>query len=224
LGALAALFLLNEAVIPRAVRHGQDIEVPNVVGVDQETALATLREHGLGGRRAAERIAPEWPEGIVLDQSLPAKFRTRGGRAVDLTVSLGRGDVSVPEIGGESVRHAEMILERSGLTIGNLVRAYGEASVGEILTTSPRIGARVARGDAVDLLLSRGRPGVAFMMPDFRGSDADAVARGLRKEGIIVDLVTSSGAPAISGRIIAQTPAPGYRIAPGSSAVLTVEG
>jgi len=222
-GALAAIVLLNEFLIPRAVRHGQDLQVPNVVGLDQEKALATLREHGLTGRRAGERVAPEYPEGVVLEQSLPASFRTRGGRVVELTVSLGRGDVAIPEIAGESVRHAEMILARSGLAIGNVVRAYGEGTAEEIVTTAPRVGARVPRGAIVDLLLSRGRPGTAFLMPDVIGHDADAIARGFRREGLSVDIVTRDGLPASGGRIIGQAPVRGHRAGLGTDVTLVVE-
>jgi serine/threonine-protein kinase len=122
LGAAAAFLAFHAVFMPLAVGHGKDVRVPQVVGLEYGRAEALLAETGLSVRRLAERVSPDFHAGVVLDQDPRPGFATRAGRPVGLVVSLGRGEVEVPDVTGESFRHAEILLTRGGIAIGHVAR------------------------------------------------------------------------------------------------------
>jgi serine/threonine-protein kinase len=215
LGAAAALLAFQLWFMPLAVGHGKDIRVPRVVGLAYERAEETLADAGLSARRSTERISPDFRAGVVLDQDPRAGFSTREGRVVGLVVSLGRGEVDIPDVTGESFRHAEIILTREGIAIGHVSRTYADAPIDEVLRVSPVPGTTVVTGRPVNVLLSAGPAPEAYTMPDFRGADPDQVARALRRLGYVVDVSYPVGALSLRGRVLSHTPPPGHRLETG---------
>ena len=47
-GAILAVLFFNHVVMPRFVSHGNEVEVPNVVGFEIDVARAHLADHGIG--------------------------------------------------------------------------------------------------------------------------------------------------------------------------------
>lgn len=222
LGAVAALLAFQFGFMPLAVGHGKEVRVPDVGGLGYEAAETRLAEVGLEGRKVNERVSPEWRAGVVLDQDPKPGFSTREGRIVGLVVSLGRGEVAVPDVIGESFRHAEIILTREGIAIGHVARQYADVPIDEVLRVSPVPGSEVVVGRAVDLLLSTGPSPEAYVMPDFRGADPDQVARALRRLGYIVDVVYPVGAISLRGRVISHSPPSGHRLETGDEVKIMV--
>ncbi len=77
-------------------------------------------------------------------------------------------------------------------------------------------------------LLAPGRPvDNQVVMIDVRGQSADDADPTLRSRGLVVEIAAdpnAGGAWVRSGTVVAQSPAPGSRLAPGSTVKLTVRG
>jgi serine/threonine-protein kinase len=221
-GAVVAMLVFHFVFMPLAVDHGSERAVPRVVGLALEEAQEELARHDLVGAQTAERVNPEWPRGSVLEQDPPPGFRTRPNRTVGLVVSLGRGEVGVPAVEGQSLRHAEMILAREGISVGSIARRPADVPVDQVVSVSPPVGTRLIRGQPVDILISAGAPEPAYKMPDLRGGDPVAVERALQKSGFGVEIVYPAGSFSLASRIVAHSPPAGHRIVEGDKIKLMV--
>jgi serine/threonine-protein kinase len=223
-GIAAAGAVFNFLFMPFAVDHGTERVVPAVVGLPFPDAERLLAAQDLTAVQRTERVSPEWPRGVVLEQDPDPGFRTRPRRAVGLVVSAGKGEVEVPAIEGESLRHAEMILGRSGIPVGSLARRPAEKPDGQVLRVSPPAGTRIARGQPVSLLLSAGGGRQAFLVPDLRGGNVTDVERALTDAGFRVEVVRPVGSCPMSGRIVGHSPPAGHRVQTGDLITLRTGG
>jgi serine/threonine-protein kinase len=222
LGALAGAALFQFAVMPLLVTHGGDVTVPDVVGMKVDEAERLLQGAGLAGVREAERVNREWPVHTVLEQDPPPGLRTVAGREIGLVVSLGRGEATIPDLVGESLRHAELVLVREGVGVGQLSYVTSDVKAGHVVGMMPGPGARIPQGQPVDLLLSAGPRRAVYLLPDFSGADAEALARALRRLGFKVEVIYPLGAVDARGRVATQVPPPGHRVEPGDELKLLV--
>jgi len=221
-GVAIALLIFHFVFMPIVVNQGQEVVVPDVVGLSVGDARQILQQVSLDGAVISERINPEWPRGTVLEQDPPAQLRTRKERGVGLIVSLGRGEVQIPNVVGESLRHAELILARDGIPVGNVSRRPGEEPAEQVLELHPTAGSTCIRGLPVDVLVSAGPGSPAYLMPDFRGADAEEIAAALRRNGFLVEVVYPVGAISLGGGVVSQIPAPGHRLIAGEPVKLMV--
>ena len=158
----------------------------------------------------------------MLEQRPAAGFRTREGRSIGLVVSLGRGEVDVPDLLGASLRHASLVLSREGIHVGHVARRYSEAPVDEVIQISPAPGTRLVRGQPVHVLVSDGPHRSAYLTPSFYGGHPDELARELRRIGFVVELIYPPGRYLPDGKVVSQTPPPGHRLLGGEAIELVV--
>ncbi|SCK24726.1 Stk1 family PASTA domain-containing Ser/Thr kinase [Streptomyces sp. WMMB 322] len=100
-----------------AVSKGAPVDVPDVVGDDEDSAREKLTEEGLKVRIAPERVFSDEDEGSVARQS-PAEDSTAGeGDTVTLTISKGQDLVDVPDVEGLGKKQAREKLEDAGFEV-----------------------------------------------------------------------------------------------------------
>jgi eukaryotic-like serine/threonine-protein kinase len=133
--ALAAVFLMLLLVILTfgffrlITRHGEEIEVPKVVGMTMEQALETLDDAALEGVFAdtlfdlpdsLKHIA----KGSVIEQIPQAGSPAKGGRKVRLFVrALGEARISVPDYHSMSLRALQADFKERGFVIQQILAA-----------------------------------------------------------------------------------------------------
>ncbi len=135
----------------------REVQVPNVVGLDEQAAVAILRERDLRPRVPLRRYDEKHAEGKVLEVTPPVNRTVKQGRSVALTVSKGSRWTKVPNLGEMSVEQARNLLVKSQLTLAKLVEEYNETvPEGYTIRQFPAPGRRVERGTAVELTVSKG--------------------------------------------------------------------
>jgi beta-lactam-binding protein with PASTA domain len=216
------LFVFNNLVMPRLIHGGGQVAVPDLANMTLEQAERALRPHSLQVSRAGERFDPSVPSGFVLSQDPPPGTPVRGGRRVMVVVSLGEEFSSVPELFGESLRGARLLIERAGLRVGGITRAPSE-DVGEGLVagSDPPAESVLPRDTPVALLVSTGAGEESFVMPDVLGREIGGVRRQLESMGFRV--FTPPAAPSV-GAIVSQVPGVGSRITINTTIVLQATG
>ncbi len=224
--ALAAfgtgLFVFNNVVMPRLVHSAGAVRVPDLSNLTLEQAERELRPLGLVVSRAGERFDPSVPRGFVLSQDPPPETPVRGKRRVTVIVSLGEEFSSVPELYGESLRGARLLLERAGLRVGGITRAPSdEVGDGLVVASDPSAEMVLPRDTPVGLLVSSGSGPDVFVMPDVVGREIGGVRRQLESLGFRV-LVPPS-APNV-GAIVSQDPPAGARITRDATIALQAAG
>lgn len=220
-GYLVSAFLVFPASAPEAAA-GEVVEVPDLVGLTAEEARSALDGKRLDYLLTSEMPHPEAPEGAVVAQSpLPGQF-ARPGAPVEVTLSLGPERRTVPDLRGLSDRQARIVLERLGFRT-SVDTAQGELERGRVMATRPSAGSEVEVPHQVTVLVSRG-PRVADV-PELVGLHVDDVPARLRERGFRLGEVTyDAEAFAAPGRVIGQSPAPGYSLRAGGRVSVRVAG
>jgi eukaryotic-like serine/threonine-protein kinase len=124
------------------------VTVPDVVGLDDQAALAALSDAGVSGT-LVQRDSTE-PEGEVLSQS-PAAGR-RVSRGSQVTIFASTGAITVPDVVGQTRKAAVTALKRAGFVVAVTEEETTDLSqIGEVISEFPPGGSRGQRGDTVTI-------------------------------------------------------------------------
>ncbi len=178
--------------------------VPDVVGLTRLDAVARLGNAGLVLGTVDSTVFDEEAEvGIVLASTPTLGGEVETGTVVDLVVSAGPAPRIVPDLNGLTLVDADAAIVGLGL-VPTLVEEYSmTAPQGTIISASPAAGAELARGDAVELIVSLGLPFVVVPdLTDLRGGEAD---EQLTAAGFVV--VDTVGPP--NGEVLGTDPPAG---------------
>lgn len=220
-GLAAGLMLFDRILMPLVVRQGKEVEVPSVLLMDEVEADTLLSSRHLGLLVVATRDDPKVPHGRIMDQVPDPGMRVKKGRTVRVLVSSGLRGKHVPEIRGQPVSHARILLTREGIRMGKVTYVRSdEFPDHRVLAAHPAPGAPVRDNQTVNLLVSMGSPEHAYLMPDLRERLASKERRALEKAGLNVEVRPWPGEPRGTDFIVEQTPPPGHRVAEGETVEL----
>jgi eukaryotic-like serine/threonine-protein kinase len=194
-------------------------KVPEVSGLDQATAEATLRKahFAVGVERASSETVPE---GQVISSDPPAAIFARQGSEVTLSVSRGPRTVEVPLLVGETQSVATTEIRGAGLDPA-VVKRQDTAPKGQVLQQAPDAGTRVEQGSTVTIVVSSGEAKVT--VPNVIGKLQSNAQSTLRAKGFNVTVKEQTvDVPAQDGRVIDQFPAPGGSGTKGSTVTIFV--
>jgi serine/threonine-protein kinase len=137
------------------------VTVPDVVGLDDQAALAALSEADLSGTEV-QRDSSE-PQGEVLSQSPAAGKRVARGSQV--TIFASTGAITVPDVVGQARKAAVTAVKRAGFTVAVTEQTTtDQTEVGVVISEFPPGGSRGQRGDTVTISV-----GVASTTPTTPG-------------------------------------------------------
>jgi len=216
--------------------HGQEVEVPAIVGMtpsDAEHAVA-----GLGLQIEVERqyYSPQIPEGRIMTQLPPRGTKVRRGWQVRVAQSLGPQRVSIPDVTRQSERAAEWNIQRRGLEVASTaeMRVPGTPA-DQVLAQSPPANASQVEAPRTSLLVTVAADPPAYVMPSFVGQSLGTASRTLEDAGFKLGNVSMAPpvespealttAPAVSAAplqtspastIIMQTPPAGQKVLAGA--------
>jgi beta-lactam-binding protein with PASTA domain/predicted Ser/Thr protein kinase len=155
--------LSTSQVITLLVSRGTNqVEVPNVVGVDDQAALAALQDAGLSGV-LVQRDSTE-PEGKVISQSPGAgKLVARGSQ---VTVFASTGAITVPDVVGQDRKTAVNALKKAGFTVAVTEETSSDpAQANRVISEFPPGGSRPPRGDTVTISVGVSAPAPTTTTP-----------------------------------------------------------
>lgn len=193
---------------------GKSMRVPDLTGLSSDEAAAVAAERGLFIQMdpARDRFDDKVPAHKVSGQDPAPETAVKSGQKVRVFLSLGPRTIRVPDLAGTSARTASLTLVREGLREGVASAARLPAPSG-VVAQGILPGTTAAPEATVDLLVNRGMPDVAYVMPDLIGRDFDHVraafeARGFRLGGV----KSQSYEGAAAGTILRQFPLAGYPV------------
>ncbi|CAN5712986.1 Stk1 family PASTA domain-containing Ser/Thr kinase [soil metagenome] len=207
LGGLAWLFFTNLSTSPPQAR------VPDVVGRDLRDAQSALQRAGFDvdfERRNSPRLVDQ-----VLTQDPEADELVDEGSTVNLVVSAGRRQTTVPDVSGLTQKQARAELKGADLELGEVGReASDEIDEGLVIAQAPSADEEVDSGTTVSITVSTGPEPI--IVPPVEGLlEEDAIAT-LEGAGLGVDVVgREPSSEADEGTVIAQDPGAGTEVAPG---------
>lgn len=203
------------------INSGQFTKVPAVLTQKEAEARQRLEAAGLKVGKVEHRHSDTVERGTVLDTDPEPGARIRKHDAVTLTVSDGPEMVKVPDVRGLRLKKAETTLKEEGLEPGLVTEEFSEdVDQGAVISTDPEAGAQRHADTAVSIVVSKGSP---VDVPDVTGDDLADARTELQEAGLKVKIAPQQVTSEFDkGKIAAQTPEEGGRLAAGGTVTLTL--
>jgi len=196
------------------------VKVPDVRGQTLDDAQAQLRDAGLD-YNVQQETSDTVDAGKVTRTDPPGGTQAAKGAVVGLYVSLGKEQVTIPDVSGQDQVTAANTLGAKSLTTEAVQQASDSVDAGKVIGTNPPAGTSVAKGSKVQLIISTGPEQVR--VPNVVGlTKADATTE-LQNAGFTVitrDVTVLD--PTSAGKVIAQSPSADSKASKGSAVTISV--
>jgi eukaryotic-like serine/threonine-protein kinase len=208
----------------RIAIHGREVAVPKLVGLTPVQAERLALQNGLLIDVANRFYSTDVAAGRILTQTPPPGTKVRRGWRVRLAESLGKQQVVIPDVVGDSERSAEINLRRRGLEPGTIAFATlpGQPP-DQVIAQSPPAGAEGIASPKVNLLFAAAADPAAYVMPNLVGRPIADAVRVLQSAGMKVGMLRTvapdplqTAAPA-PGVVLRQSIAAGQKVIAGTA-------
>lgn len=188
--------MLSALTAMRFAIHGQEVQVPSIIGlapIDAQRAVS-----GLGLQIEVERqyYSPQIPEGRIMSQVPLPGTKVRRGWQLRVAESMGPQRVSIPKVTGDSERVAEFNLRRRGLELSSTaeIQMPGTAA-DQVIAQNPPANANQVSAPQTSILISAAVDPTAFVMPSFIGQPLGTATRTLQDSGFKLGSVSIAPPP-----------------------------
>ena len=201
----------NKANTETSETQADGIEVPDLKGLTFDEAKEQLNAKGLGIKKNAGTVASDqYGEGQIVSQTPDALTKAEANTTVEVTLSSGKGEVSVPSVTGMDETTAYNTLTNSGFTPVKDYAYSADVAQGNVIEQSPNAGSLAKSGDNVKIVISRGEEqaeATSVAVPGVTGLTEDAARSAIQNVGLAVGNVSSAYSDSVaSGQIISQSP------------------
>ncbi len=173
---------------------------PRLVGLHQDADRPDRRGRQAGSRRPrpncdrrGSRTSPRDPRparsspGDVVTTDPAPGTRLRSDKPLVLLVSSGPVQVAVPNVVGQPQAAATAALKNAGFVVNTTDGSSLTVAQGDVISTNPPAGTQRAKGSAVQLVVSSGKPLVTIpYLVDDTPSQAGQALGAVRVEGLSV--------------------------------------
>ena len=206
------------------IRNEDSVVVPELVGKEVVQSLEILSGLGLNTKVSGSEFSSQIPKNHVIFQDPEPGTVIKKDRDVQIVFSKGIQSIITPALGRMNIMDVETLLYENGLMVRSQSRMYhNDIPADAVITQYPEQGSEIEQGSGVDLLISRGRKPMEYMMSDLRGMPIDDavfnIEQSLLKMGEVKNGSSETSPPDV---VIAHSPAPGSRITEGMAINLTI--
>jgi beta-lactam-binding protein with PASTA domain len=223
----------GERVVIVVGRGSSTVDVPRVVGLTVVAAFERLQAKQLRGREV--RVASKKAKGVVVKQQPGAGAEASKNSLVVLSVSKGPRVLTVPLVEGLQRQAAVTRLRNSGLG-AKIMNVPAPEPAGTVIAQSPKAGARVPPGSAVQINVATAAGGstgtvptttasqpTQVTVPDVVGQEEAAARSALGAAGLTMRTSTQQTPdPSQEGVVITQRPLGGQSVARGTRVTIVV--
>ncbi|MDP6038570.1 MAG: PASTA domain-containing protein, partial [Candidatus Latescibacteria bacterium] len=220
--ATVGLIVVDQFVMPRYVRQGVQVAVPDLIGLTPAQARARLRGKGLRMKEKDPRWDASVPKGHIVWQNPSAQSRVKPNRTVYVVPSLGGRLHAVPDVRNRSLRQARLWIAQAGLKVGEVTEIpSSKVKEGNVISQVPRVGEKVDKGAPIDLAVSTGPPRAVVDVPRVVELKLEEARRLLISVGLRADNIRYESSTAYEPDVvIRQVPKAGAPIKRGSNVQL----
>ncbi|HEV3056057.1 MAG TPA: Stk1 family PASTA domain-containing Ser/Thr kinase [Solirubrobacteraceae bacterium] len=211
LGLLLVLLLAGGGVAAYLLTRPAQVVVPKVQYFNVSTARTDLQN--LGFTVSVFNQTSGYAAGTVIAQDPQYGAKADKGSNVQLTVSNGPGNGTVPSVVGLPLLTAERQIEQSKLKLGRVIQQSSLVyPSGHVISTDPSAGATPMVGTKITIIVSTGKPLVA--VPNVGGDSQGAAKAALSAAGFnTVTTSTQTSNTVKPGNVIDTVPTAGTKVA-----------
>jgi len=206
---IASVFFTMSALI-----KGEELKTPDMRGKSLNEAYKTATENGVYLKKYLGNYGKQYEPLTVINQFPAPGVKIKEKSFIQVFVTSDVVEVIMPDLSGYSLRESERLLRDNNLRKRYI--SYMDAHdvpVDFVISQSIPAGARVPSDTEVDILISRGRRGNSYIMPDIIGRRIDKVATYFDEIGLKISEIIKVSYPGLEpGVIIKQEPTSGFPI------------
>ena len=220
-GVIAALAIVGLAAFALMGGFASGDPVPNVTGKTVEEATAILKEAGFELGTTDQKYDDKVPAGQIVGQDPKAGDKREKGSKVNVTVSQGVAQITVPDVKGLDAEKAKQAIKDKGLVPSAGTPAYSDTvEKGLVISTNPESGTKVEKNSTVEYIVSLGSEGVE--VPSVVGQREGAAVATLNDAGFSVTTDYANSDTVAEGLVISQSPSAGEKGKEGGTVNIVV--
>ena len=165
---LIAVALVSALTAMRFAIHGQEVQIPAIVGMTPAEAERAVSALGLMLEVERQYYSPQIAEGRIMSQLPLPGTKVRRGWQVRVAQSMGPQRVAIPDVIKESERAAEWNIRRRGLDLATVAELpLPGVPPDQVVAQSPPANASQVAAPRISLLLAVAADDPAYVMPSF---------------------------------------------------------
>ena len=199
--AASLIFLLGDNLFNTGP---ETVAVPNVKSQTVEEATLALTDVGLVVGTQTPQADDNAPKGTIIGQDPAAGELIELGQAVNLIVSAGKDQTSVPDLVDlASTEDARLALTEARLVLGKVTPKDSDKPEGTVIEQLPAANTAVDIGTLVSITVSSGKVPV----PNVVGATQTDAKNTLLNAGFLVEVIIEENGAVPENTVISQNPA-----------------
>ncbi|MEE4284844.1 MAG: PASTA domain-containing protein [Mariniphaga sp.] len=215
---LAVILFITMKGLKKYTRHGQSNPVPEFTGMLPAEAQQIAQQQNLKVEVVDSLFLEDAAPGAIVDQIPRPGHGVKQNRTIFLTINSTQPEiVTLPQLTDISFRQAQVLIENSGLQVGNISYQPSEydnlvLSV-QIDSTDIEPGKQLAKGTRIDLIVGRQQGNKTTPLPGLIGLAVDeaqsTLTSAMLNTGVVIyDETVISSEDSLSARVWRQRPDP----------------
>ena len=152
-------------------KFSADISVPSFLGKTGVQYERELEELGLN-YKVSGYVESDLEKNFVVDTYPKEGTIVKKGDTIKIVLSDGVELVDVPNIVNMTLDKARLVLQREGLTIGNIEERFSDVyERGVIMIQNPSQTSKISKNETISVVISRGSETELVVVPQFVGKD-----------------------------------------------------
>lgn len=185
---IAILGLLGGFLFTSSGLFGKEVEVPDVVGLKLTEANQKLTALKL--EVTVVKASSDQPVDTVISQKPPKGQKVKEGRAIEITVSTGAEQATVPDVKGKTSSEAEMLIKGAGFE-PKVQKQYDDKwPENTVMSQKPDGNTQAAKGSIVNILVSQGKTPEKIKMPNLLGMTLEDATKLIQENDLVIGTTT----------------------------------
>lgn len=208
-------------VITTEEKAVEQVTMIKVTGMTFEEAKNELHKMGLGIKQAGTQASDEYGEGEIMSQDVEEGYMVDINTTINVYVSSGVGEISVPSVVGYDSDAAMNTLSDQGFSPERTYAYSDTVASGKVISQTPEGGSSAKKGDAVTLTVSQGKE--AINVPDVYNKPQEEAVNTLTQAGLTVTSTSTDYSDTVpEGNVISQSIASGKYVDAGTNISLVI--
>ena len=169
-----------------------------------------------------EEASDEIEKGYVIRTSPAAGSTVAKGGKVELIVSSGVEQVSIPDTTGDTITDAYQTLNDKGFKVKQGEDVYSSQAIGKVAYTKPAAGKKVDKGATITIYPSKGEETKYVKVPNLLGMTRSQAKSALEKAGLKYGSETKSYSSTQKNRVCVQSVSSGNEVEERSTVDVTL--
>ncbi|MDO4841855.1 MAG: Stk1 family PASTA domain-containing Ser/Thr kinase [Phoenicibacter congonensis] len=220
-GVAAALIVVGLIVWAVMNSGTETAEVPDVTGKTTAEAVKAIEAAGftVGSQDSAYDTSIE--AGKVSSQSPKGGEKAAKGSKINIVVSQGTEEVTVPDLSGKTLSEAQKALANAGFALGSTSEDYSDSvDSGKVMSQDPAANKSAKKGSTVNIVISKGSDKIT--VPDLSGKTEQEATAAAKNAGLSVSFQYAYSDSVSEGLAMKQSESAGSKVSKGTEIVVTI--